>query len=64
MLAFLTKILLIVRSRMRSQARLRAENLILRQQVLILTRKSRPRARLRNLDRLILVWLYHSSRRF
>jgi hypothetical protein len=48
MLALLTKLLLIVRSRMRSQARLQAENLVLKQQVLILTRKSRPRARLQN----------------
>jgi hypothetical protein len=58
MLAFLTKVLLIVRRRQRSQARLRAENLVLRQQVLILSRKRPARVRLRNLDRLILVWLY------
>ncbi len=44
--------------RLRSQARLRAENLILRQQVLILSRKRPARVRLCNLDRLILVWLY------
>ena len=31
---------------------------MLRQQVLVLSRKSLLRARLRNLDRLILVWLY------
>jgi len=58
MFAFLTKFLLIVRSRLRSQARLQAEILVLRQQVLVLSRKSGLRARLRNLDRLILVWLY------
>src|SRR6516164_8471712 len=58
MFAFLTKFLLIVRSRLRSQARLQAEILVLRQQVLVLSRKSLLRARLRNLDRLILVWLY------
>src|SRR5215467_8015696 len=58
MFAFLTKFLLIVRSRLRSQARLQAEILVLRQQVLVLSRKSLSRARLRNLDRLILVWLY------
>jgi hypothetical protein len=58
MLAFLTRFLLIVISRLRSQARLEAENLVLRRQVLILSRKSPSRARLRNLDRLILVWLY------
>ena len=55
MLALLTKVLLIVLRRLRSQARLRAENLILRQQVLILSRKRQARVRLRNLDRLILV---------
>ena len=55
---FLTKFQLIVRSRLRSQARLQAEILVLRQQGLVLTRKSLLRARLRNLDRLILVWLY------
>ena len=58
MFAFLTKFLLIVRSRLRSQARLQAEILVLGQQVLVVSRKSLLRARLRNLDRLILVWLY------
>src|SRR5215472_16061986 len=58
MLAFLTKVLHVVRRRLRSQARLRAENLVLRQQVLILSRKRPARVRLRNLDRLILVWMY------
>ena len=33
MFAFLTRLLLVVRSGMRSQARLKAENLVLRQQV-------------------------------
>jgi hypothetical protein len=32
--------------------------LVLRQQVTVLSRKSRSRARLRNIDRLIFVWLY------
>ena len=58
MFAFLTKLLLIARSRLKSRARLEAENLVLRQQVIILSRKSRSRVRLRNIDRLILVWLY------
>ena len=58
MSAFLTKFLLIVRSRLRSQARMQAEILVLRQQVLILARKSPSRVRLCNLDRLILVLLY------
>jgi len=57
MLEFLTKFLLIIRSRLRSQARLQAEILILRQQVLVLTRKRASRPRLRNLDRLVFVWL-------
>ena len=57
MFVFLTKLWLILRSRLRSRGRLEAENLVLRRQVLILSRKS-SRARLRNLDRLILVWLY------
>ena len=37
MSAFLTKLWLILRSRLRSQARLEAENLVLRRQVLILS---------------------------
>ena len=57
MVAFLIKVLLVVRSRLHSQARLQAEILVLRQQVLILDRKSPSRVRLRNLDRVILVWL-------
>ena len=58
MFAFLTKLLLIARSRLKSRASLEAENLVLRQQVIVLSRKSRSRVRLRNLDRLIFVWLY------
>src|SRR5260370_10136873 len=58
MFAFLTKLLLVARSRLKSRASLEAENLVLRQQVIVLSRKSRSRARLRNIDRLILIWLY------
>src|SRR6202043_2538551 len=58
MFAFLTKLLLVARSRLKSRASLEAENLVLRQQVIVLSRKSRSRVRLRNIDRLILVWLY------
>src|SRR6202035_748713 len=58
MFAFLTKLLLIARSRLKSRASLEAENLVLRQQVIVLSRQSRSRVRLRNLDRLIFVWLY------
>jgi hypothetical protein len=48
MFKFLTRLLLVVRSRMRSQARLKAEDLVLGQQVLILIRKSPMGERLRN----------------
>jgi len=58
MLAFLAKLLLVVRSRLKSRARLEAENLVLRQQVIILSRTSQSRVRLRNFDRLIFVSLY------
>ena len=56
--AFLLKLLLIARSRLKSRASLEAENPVLRQQVIVLSRKSRSRVRLRNIDRLIFVWLY------
>ena len=51
MRAFLTRLWLISRSRLRSRARLEAENLVLRRQVLILRRQSLSRVRLGNLDR-------------
>jgi hypothetical protein len=58
MFAFLAKLLLVVRSRLKSRARLEAENLVLRQQVIVSSRKSQSRVRLRNFDRLIFVSLY------
>ena len=58
MVEFLIKFLLIARSRLRSRARLEAETLVLRQQVIVLSRKSQSRVWLRNIDRLIFVWLY------
>src|SRR6202011_277531 len=58
MFAFLTKLLLVARSRLKSRASLEAENLVLCQQVIVLSRQSRSRVRLRNIDRLIFVWLY------
>jgi len=58
MVEFLTKLLLVARSRLKSGARLAAENLVLRQRVIVLSRKSGSRVWLRNIDRLILVWLY------
>jgi hypothetical protein len=47
MFAFLTKLLLVARSRLKSRASLEAENLVLRQRVIVLSRKSQARARLR-----------------
>ena len=58
MVAFLTQLLLAIRSRFTRRARLEAENLILRQQLVVLRRKSPKRVRLWNIDRLLLVWLY------
>jgi len=40
MFGFLTKLLLVARSRLKSRASLEAENLVLRQQVIVLGRKS------------------------
>ncbi len=57
MVEFLIKLLLVARSKLKSRARLEAENIVLRQQVILLSRKARPRMRLRNVDRLIFVWL-------
>jgi len=57
MIALLTQLLLIARSRPRSRASLEAENLVLRQQVIVLSRKSRSRVWFQNIDRFILVWL-------
>src|ERR1700720_3017182 len=58
MVAFLTQLLLAIRSQFTRRARLEAENLILRQQLVVLRRKSPARVRLWNIDRLLLVWLY------
>ena len=58
MVAFLTWLLLLVRTWLKSRARLEAENIVLRQQVIVLSRRSGKRVRLRNIDRLIFVWLY------
>lgn len=56
MLAWLTRILLTLRSFLEARALREAQILALRQQLLALNRR-RPRVRLRNIDRLILVWL-------
>src|ERR1700726_5223654 len=58
MVAFLTQLLLAIRSQFTRRARLEAENLILRQQLVVLRRKSPTRVKLRNIDRLLLAWLY------
>ena len=58
MVTFLTQLLLAIRSRFARRARLEAENLLLRQQLVVLRRKSPKRVRLWNIDRLLLVWLY------
>jgi hypothetical protein len=62
MFAFLAKLLLVARTRLNSRARLEAENLVLRQQLIVLSRRSPSRVRLRNIDRLVLVWLYRFFR--
>ena len=58
MIEFLIKLLLVARSKLKSRARLEAENIVLRQQVIVLSRKARSPVRLRNIDRLIFVRLY------
>ena len=62
--AFLTKLLLVARTRLKSRAKLEAENIVLRQQVIVLSRKISSRVRLRNIDRLIFTWLFDASPRF
>ena len=57
MVAFLIQLLLAIRSRFTRRTRLEAENLVLRQQLVILRRKSPSRVRLWNIDRLLTVWL-------
>jgi integrase-like protein len=58
MVVFLTQLLLVIGSWLTRRARLEAENLILRQQLAVLRRKSPKRVRLLNIDRLLMVWLY------
>jgi hypothetical protein len=58
MVAFVTQLLLILRARFKGRQRLEAENILLRQQVIVLSRSGSARVRLRNLDRLIFVCLY------
>ena len=58
MVAFLSQLLLAIRSLFTRRARLEAENLLLRQQLVVLRRKSPTRVRLWNIDRLVLIWPY------
>ena len=58
MVAFLIQLLLAIRSWFARRARLETENLILRQQLVVLRRKSPKRVRLWNIDRLLFVWSY------
>ena len=58
MVALLIQLLLAIRSWFARRARLETENLILRQQLVVLRRKSPKRVRLWNIDRLLLVWSY------
>jgi hypothetical protein len=58
MFEFMIKLLLVARTKLKSRTRLEAENIILRQQVIVLSRKTRSHVRLRNIDRLIFAWLY------
>src|SRR5512136_1652240 len=58
MVAFLTQLLFALRSRFWRRARLEAENLLLRQQLIVLRRQHPGRVRLWNVDRVLFVWLY------
>jgi hypothetical protein len=58
MVSFLIRLLLVIRSWFARRARLEAENLILRQQLVVLRRKAPKRMRLWSVDRLLFVWLY------
>lgn len=57
-LAFLNRIVLAPRSMLKGRASREAKILVLRQQLLVLNRRSRKRVRLQNIDRLVLVLLY------
>jgi hypothetical protein len=50
--------LAVLASLFKSRAQLEAENLVLRQQVNVLRRRSPKRPALKNIDRLLFVWLY------
>ena len=56
--ALVIRFLLALRSAIEARASREAEILVLRQQLLVVNRKSAARLRLRNIDLLMLVWLY------
>jgi len=56
--ALLTWFLLVVCSRFKSRARLAAENTVLRQPLIVLSRKTCGRMQLKNIGRLLFVWLH------
>ena len=58
MVAFFTQLLLAIRSWFTRRARLEVENLLLRQQLIVLRRQHPKRVLLWNIDRLLMVWLY------
>ena len=51
-------ILAVLASLIKSRAELEAENLLLRQQINVLSRRMPKRPALTNIDRLLFVWLY------
>ena len=57
MFGLLTRVLRALLSVLTARGSREAEILVFRQQLLVLSRKATRRARLRNIDRLILVWL-------
>jgi len=59
MFALVARLFMILRGLLNRCARREAEILVLRQRLLVLNRQH-PRVRLRNIDRLVLVWLYRA----
>jgi hypothetical protein len=56
-----TWFLLIMCSWFKPRARLEAEDTVLRQRLIVLSRKTRGRIRLHNIDRLLFVWLHRQT---
>ena len=66
MVEFPIKLVLVARTRLKTRARLAAENIVVRQQVIVivLSRRVRSRVRLRKIDRLIFVNKLTDNRQF